>query len=313
MESPSRLCSNCGSIHVADSCCVLHCESSDGTVVPFVDHTLDKCRTVLSIRKVKNRKYKEVVLPENVNNKKTRYHAEYYRKFTALGRNAAPQNDDVEPKPLHTRSKSTLASGSSSTGIMPKICIFCTKKEKKHSDSKQKLVLVKMGDFEKKIKKYATTLGDQELLSKLGSIDFVAKEIRYHRICRTKYQTAAEQVSKTSQNKEAAKCSINNWHRGREIHSEAFKSICSLVEDQVITGGDMLGLKDSFNNYVLIIEDLDTENLAESYTAQRLEEKLKLHFKERIIIHNRKYKRSGSFIYNSNIIYNSLLIFKSYH
>ena len=152
MESPSRPCSNCGSIHVADSCCVLHYGdgSSDGTIVPFVDHTLDKCRTVLSIRKAKNLKYKEVVLPENVNNKKTGYHAECFRKFTALGRNAPRKNDDVESKPLHTRSKSTLASGSSSTGIMPKICIFCTKKDKKHNGSKQKLVSVETGYFEER-------------------------------------------------------------------------------------------------------------------------------------------------------------------
>ena len=184
MESPSRPCSNCGSIHVADSCCALHCSdgSLDGTIAPFVDHTLDKCRTVLSIRKAKNLKYKEVVLPENVNNKKTGYHAECYRNFTALGRNALPKNDTVESKPLHKRSKSTLASGSSSTGIMPKICIFCNKKDKKHNSNKQNLISQETGDFEKKIKKYATTLGDQALLSKLGSADFVAKEIRYHGI-----------------------------------------------------------------------------------------------------------------------------------
>ena len=157
------------------------------------------------------------------------------------------------------------------------------------------------GDFEEKIKKYAATLGDQALLFKLGSIDFVAKEIHYYGICRTKHQTAAEQVSKTSQNKEAAKRSINLWQRGREVHSEAFKSICSLVEDQVITSGDVLGLKDAFNNYVSIIEDLFTENMVASYTAQKLEEKLKLHFKEHIIIHKGKYKRGGSLIYNSNI------------
>ena len=133
MELPSRLCSNCGSIHVADSCCVLHCGngSSDGTIIPFVDDTLDKCRTVLSIQKAKNLKYKEMVLPENVNNKKTGYYADCYRKFTALERNALSKNDIVELKSVHTRSKSTLASGSSSAGIMPRICIFCTKKDKK--------------------------------------------------------------------------------------------------------------------------------------------------------------------------------------
>ena len=53
---------------------------------------------------------------------------------------------------------------------------------------------------------------------------------------------------KTSQNKEVAKHSTNFWHRVREVHSEAFKSICSLVRDQVITGGDVLGLKDALDN-----------------------------------------------------------------
>ena len=114
-------------------------------------------------------------------------------------------------------------------------------------------------------------------------------------------ERSIRQVSKTSQSKEAAKRSINLWHREREVHSEASKSICSLVEDQAITGGNVLGLKDAFNNYVSILEDLDTENLVASYTAQKLEEKLKLHFKERIIIHKGKYKIDGSLIYNSSI------------
>ena len=77
---------------------------------------------------------------------------------------------------------------------MPQICIFCTKKE--HNGSKQKLVSVETDNFEEKIKEYARCLDDQKLLLKLGSVNFVAKEIRYHSICRTKYQTAAGQASK---------------------------------------------------------------------------------------------------------------------
>ena len=132
MESPSRPCSNCGSIHVADSYCVLNCGdgSSAVTIVSFVDHTLDKCRTVLLIRKAKNLKYKEVVLPENVNNKKTGYHAKCYRKFTALVKNAPSKKDDVESKLVHTRSKSTLASDSSSTGIMPNMHFLYQERQK---------------------------------------------------------------------------------------------------------------------------------------------------------------------------------------
>ena len=101
-----------------------------------------------------------MVLSENVNSKKTGNPAEGYRKFTALGRNAPLKNDDVVSKSVHTRSKSTLASDSSSTEIMPKICIFCTKKVKKHNGSKQKLISVETEDFEKKITKYVTTLTD---------------------------------------------------------------------------------------------------------------------------------------------------------
>ena len=73
------------------------------------------------------------------------------------------------------------------------------------------------------------------------------------------------------------------------------------MEDQFITGGDVLGLKDAFNNYVPILKVLDAKNLVASYTAQTLEEKLKLHFKERIIIHKKKCTRGGSLVYNCNI------------
>ena len=79
-----------------------------------------------------NLKYKELVLRENINNKKTGYHAECCRKFNALGRNAPPKNDDVRSKSGHTRSKSTLASASLSIGVMLEIFIFYTKKDKKH-------------------------------------------------------------------------------------------------------------------------------------------------------------------------------------
>ena len=46
---------------------------------------------------------------------------------------------------------------------------------------------MKKEDFEEKIKKYATTLGDQALLSKSTKVDFVVNEIHYHQTCRTNY------------------------------------------------------------------------------------------------------------------------------
>ena len=94
------------------------------------------------------------------NSNKTEYRAECFIKFTALGKNAPSKNDDVKSKSVNTRSQSTLASGSSSIGMMPEIYIFCTKKNRKDNDNKKKLISVETKDFEEKIKKYATTLGD---------------------------------------------------------------------------------------------------------------------------------------------------------
>ena len=74
--------------------------------------------------------------------------------------------------------------------------------------------------------------------------------------------------------KEVAKHSTNLWHRRKKVHSEAFKSVCSLVENEVITGDNVLGLKDAFSNYVSILEDMNAENLVSSCTTQNLEEKL---------------------------------------
>ena len=155
MESPSRPCSNCGSIRVADSCCVLRCGdgSSDGTIFPFVDHTWQMQEIVIHTEDKKpkvQRSGSAWTTKNHVNNKKTGYHTDCYRKFIALRRNTPPKNDDVESKSVHARSKSTVAIVSSSTGIMPKICIFCTKKDKKHNGSKQKLVSVETGYFEER-------------------------------------------------------------------------------------------------------------------------------------------------------------------
>ena len=111
-------------------------------------------------RRQKKLNYKEVVFSGNDDSNKTEYPAECFIKFTALGKNAPSKNDDVKSKSVNTRSQSTLASGSSSIGMMPEIYIFCTKKNRKDNDNKKKLISVETKDFEEKIKKYATTLGD---------------------------------------------------------------------------------------------------------------------------------------------------------
>ena len=164
---------------------------------------------MLFIPKEKNLKYKKVVLPENVNNKKMDIMMNVIGNLLPFGRNAPTKNNNVESKSVHTRLKRNLASGSLSTGIMPKICVFCTKKNEKHKDSKQKLVSVETGESEEHNKKYATNLGDQALLSKLESVDFVPKETLSWDTQNEVSDSCRASFPKTSPNKETAKRSIN--------------------------------------------------------------------------------------------------------
>ena len=94
-----------------------------------------------------------------------------------------------------TRSSAPDPVSSSSTGVIGKVCIYCMKKEKKHKNTKQKLNAAATKNFEEKIRKYAHWLDDQPMLLRIGSGDFVSKEIFYHGICRVNYQNKAEKTS----------------------------------------------------------------------------------------------------------------------
>ena len=55
------------------------------------------------------------------------------------------------------------------------------------------------------------------MLRKISSIDFIATEIRYHRFCRTEYQTRAKKTPNRIEEEMNQKESVEtNWHRDRE-------------------------------------------------------------------------------------------------
>ena len=83
-----------------------------------------------------------------------------------------------QPENKITRSSSKLDK-TNQIGIFPKTCIFCGKIRKTVNKNEQKLVQAESKNFEVTIKKYANWLDDEEMLQKIFSINFIAKEIRY--------------------------------------------------------------------------------------------------------------------------------------
>ena len=64
--------------------------------------------------------------------------------------------------------------------------------KKKCNQKKQPLIKASTEEVEKSIKKYAQWLQDWEILKRIQNVDFAAKEIHYHNICRVRYQNKAK-------------------------------------------------------------------------------------------------------------------------
>lgn len=58
------------------------CNKSDGKIILFLEKTLKKNQTVLKIRKKHNRKYKDIILPDEYT--ENGYHRGCYKSFTGL-------------------------------------------------------------------------------------------------------------------------------------------------------------------------------------------------------------------------------------
>ena len=83
--------------------------------------------------------------------------------------------------------------------------------------------------FENNVRMYALVLQDEHMLEKISGIDFLAKEVWYHAICRSNYQSRTDNIIKKSYSVEN-----NVWHDTRKSHSNTFSEICSLVQESVI-------------------------------------------------------------------------------
>ena len=128
-------------------------------------------------------KYGQVILSDCLPSTSGHY-LDCYKKFTTLGKtqrkNLQEMTETLPPQPENkiTRSSSKLDK-TNEIGIFPKTCIFCGKIRKTVNKNEQKLVQAESKNFEVIIKKYANWLDDEEMLQKIFSINFIAKEIRY--------------------------------------------------------------------------------------------------------------------------------------
>ncbi|KAH3834053.1 hypothetical protein DPMN_107371 [Dreissena polymorpha] len=133
------------------------------------------------------------------------YHTTCYKNFTAIS----------ESFQLHkSLSTSSLLLRSlvdhpvtDPGGKFPHTCIFCGRAQiQRRGQLPELLGCCDNHEAEENIKQAAQVLHDQEMMAKVGSVDFIARQVRYHHSCRKQY------INKSDRKRKIVKteCAINS-------------------------------------------------------------------------------------------------------
>lgn len=169
----------------------------------------------------------------------------------------------------------------------------------------QRLVNVETDNFEENIRKYAHWKGDDHMLTRIGEIDFKAKEVKYHAVCRSKYQTEAQSThymkeSREKENREGEP-QPSYWQQERDVHTQAFDALACYIEETIIANSVVHLLTDVNDQYCALLHEIGGDNFKDATpSVQKLEEKILKRFPHRIRIEKGKTKR-GNIIYNSKL------------
>ena len=291
--------------------CILHVGEgkSDGSITLFTDETLTKCEDILIIRKTQKLKYSDIVMPDSAGGE-SGFHIECYRRFTALSK-VQREKMQVEQKEKNSADSSSYLTrsniggplSSSKTGIFPKECIFCSKKDRKHNKQKQKLIVASTTNFESNVKTYAEWLNDETMLLRIMNEDFVSKEVLYHGICRVEYQNKAKAIKDKEANNLNMERKDSAWHLAREIHKSAFEALTLFLDEVVVGKREVCLMSDVNNHYQVLLSEISGHfdvNLEIETTSQKLEGKLINHYGDKITVAKGKTKR-GSLVFSSSI------------
>ena len=182
--------------------CVLH-------VGPSTDNTEIKCFTMESWNKVKlvaekrlkrfkSSKYSDICkkIHKLDFDRYLGFHSACLKNFTAISKFTDSTKTDT-PQASSSSQMPFLRSSldvhtSTRTGVLSKVCIFCNQVTKKRHNIKEALGNCESFNAQERIKHAAQVMKDNALLAKIGDIDFVAKEVKYHHSCRKSYLNSAQ-------------------------------------------------------------------------------------------------------------------------
>ncbi|MCG7875152.1 MAG: hypothetical protein N0C90_02335 [Candidatus Thiodiazotropha endolucinida] len=227
------------------------------------------------------------------------YHQSCYSNFTAVPKIQEPgktkSRRDSGDKLLRSDIEKQTAGPS---GIFEAKCIFCNciRKYKGPHQKMEQLGSSEAPDAESTIKDAARILDDQEMITKIGSVDFVAKEVKYHHTCRKNYVNRAERKKQSIISGEEGE--ETEYRKLRAAHDKSFCDISEYVQEIVLDKEHAELLTSLHERYMIYLAEQGYSD--SNYKAQTLGSKLLKHFEGKLAM-GKSNKRQGNVIYSRNI------------
>ena len=152
------------------------------------------------------------------------YHGSCYNRFNATPKSKLESSE--KRKSFILRSE-THNLASTSSGVLSAVCIFCYKARKRWKGMEVPLTSCDYDSSQEKVKEAAKVLGDEEMLAQIQNIDFHAKEVKYHNVCKWDYLNRARSAI-------AQECKVKTKASEIGVHQQAFELLLSYVQTSVV-------------------------------------------------------------------------------
>jgi len=219
------------------------------------------------------------------------YHSACYKNFTAVPKTETSTPSTSSEKG-HVLRSDVEAQGTTSSGVLNPVCIFCKKERSTVKSKIEPLGSCLTKDAEKSIKDAATILQDSVMLAKFGDINFHAKEVKYHHTCHKNY------INKSKRQQSALAGNKTEYGVIRNAHAKAFAILSDYVKEYIIDKSRAELATSTLDRYKSILADLDIES--DHYRVQPLVDKIVKYFGDEIAV-DKSSKKRGNVLYNSSM------------
>lgn len=268
--------------------CILHLGGKCSDEIKlFSDETWSKVVSCqIERRKLyKQSKYFAINLPEKYDTSMG-YHLPCYRSFTAVPKSKSEIADEPSSHRV-SRSNTTPFTPTTSSGVFPRVCLFCNCATKSLGRDKGKEPLggCEMISVADSIKEAAKIVNDYKLLAKIADLDLIAKEVKYHHSCKNKYLKQAQRENVPKSEEHNAKT---------HSHESAFKQLEQYIQETLINCPGAEQLKSLHHMY---LQHLPTED--STYSAQSLEAKILKRFPS--LQSTKNSNKQGSVVFSDSL------------